>query len=42
MGEAELTERDVTAPGFLERYARLCKDASPFLRFLCKAADAPF
>jgi uncharacterized protein (TIGR02453 family) len=42
VGEAPLSERDVTSPGFLDRYARVCKDAAAFLRWLCRAADAPF
>jgi uncharacterized protein (TIGR02453 family) len=42
VGEAPLKERDVTSPGFTETYAELCRTAAPFLRFLCKAVDAPF
>ena len=42
VGEAGLSERDVTSAGFLEEYARLCRGAAPFLRFLCKAVGAEF
>ena len=42
VGEAHLSERDVTSAGFLGRYARLCRDAVPLLRFLCKAVGVPF
>jgi uncharacterized protein (TIGR02453 family) len=42
VGEKELPERAVTSPGFLEEYARLCRAAVPFLRFLCKAVGASF
>ena len=40
--ETPLSEKAVTAPGFREEYARLCKAAVPFLRFLCAAVDVPF
>jgi len=40
--ETPLTERAVTAPGFMEEYTRLCRTAVPFLRFLCRAVDVPF
>jgi len=37
-----LTEKAVTAPGFLRDFQGLCRDASPFMRFLCAAAGEPF
>jgi len=40
--EAPLAEKAVTSPGFLEAYAKLCRTAVPFLRFLCRAVDAEF
>jgi uncharacterized protein (TIGR02453 family) len=40
--ETPLTEGTVTGPGFLQEYARLCRTAVPFLRFLCAAVDVPF
>jgi uncharacterized protein (TIGR02453 family) len=39
---AGLTERTVTAEGFLECFLGLCRDAAPFVRFLCAASGAPF
>ena len=42
VGETHLSEREVTRSGFLERYAELCRDAAPLLRFLCRAAGVPF
>lgn len=37
-----LTERDVTSDGFLERFVGLCRDAGPFMRFLCEAIGATY
>lgn len=37
-----LAETAVTAPGFLHDFQGLCRDASPFMRFLCDAAGARF
>jgi uncharacterized protein (TIGR02453 family) len=42
IGETHLTERAVTAAGFLDRYAELCRTAAPYLRFLGRAVGAPF
>jgi uncharacterized protein (TIGR02453 family) len=42
VAETPLSEKAVTAPGFLDEYARLCRTAGPFLRFLCAAAGVPF
>jgi uncharacterized protein (TIGR02453 family) len=42
VGETALIDRVVTSEGFLEEYARLCKAAAPFLRFLCRAVGASF
>jgi uncharacterized protein (TIGR02453 family) len=41
-GYAPLEERTVTAPGFVDEYARRCRDASPLMRFLCDALDLEF
>lgn len=37
----KLTRRDVCAPGFIDRYADLCRDALPFMRFLARAMELP-
>ena len=37
-----LPQKEVTAPGFIDRYAALSRAGSPLLRFLCKAVDVPF
>ena len=42
VGQTDLSERTVTSAGFLEDYAELCREAVPFLRFLCKAVGASF
>ena len=39
---ASLSERDVCAPGFVDAFVHMCRDASPLVRFLCAALDAPF
>lgn len=39
---ANLTQKLVTSPGFLQEYARLCKVAAPFMAFLCDAVGVPF
>jgi uncharacterized protein (TIGR02453 family) len=42
IGEVQLSEDVVTAPGFVREFGRLCRAASPFMRFLCRALDLPF
>jgi uncharacterized protein (TIGR02453 family) len=42
IGVVTLTEKEVCAHGFVERFARTCRDASPLVRFLCAAVDAPY
>jgi uncharacterized protein (TIGR02453 family) len=37
-----LTQREVTAPDFLEHYAGLCRAATPLVKYLCAAVGAPF
>jgi len=39
---SSLRERDVTARGFADELADRWREASPFMRFLCRALDAPF
>ena len=41
-GSTPLDEDEVTAPGFVDRYAQLCRDASPLVRFLCEALELPY
>jgi uncharacterized protein (TIGR02453 family) len=42
VGFVELTQKDVCAPGFVERFAGICRDLSPFVRFLCAAVDVRY
>jgi uncharacterized protein (TIGR02453 family) len=42
IGVVTLTEKQLCARGFVERFAQTCRDASPLVRFLCAAVDAPF
>lgn len=37
-----LDDSAVTAPGFLDDYARLCRSGGSFVRFLCDAIGVPF
>ena len=37
-----LSEDEACAPDFLERYARLCARAAPFMRFLTETLDLPW
>ncbi|MGH3064886.1 MAG: DUF2461 domain-containing protein [Gaiellaceae bacterium] len=39
---ASLTEKEVCSRGFVEAFAGMCREASPLVRFLCSALDAPF
>jgi uncharacterized protein (TIGR02453 family) len=41
-GWARLSEDDATAPGFVNEYAKLCRAASPLMRFMCDALEVPF
>jgi uncharacterized protein (TIGR02453 family) len=37
-----LSQRAVTSDGFIDEYARLCRTATPFMRFLCEAVGVRF
>lgn len=37
-----LSEQEVLADDFLDRYAELCGQVAPFMRFLCEGLDLPF
>jgi uncharacterized protein (TIGR02453 family) len=37
-----LGEDEATAPGFLDRYTRVCESAAPLMRFLCGALDVAY
>lgn len=39
---AQLDQRSVTAPGFLEEYSRLCRAGGPLVKFLCDAVGIDF
>jgi uncharacterized protein (TIGR02453 family) len=42
VGVVELTQKEVCAPGFVERFAGSCRDLAPLVRFLCAAVDVPY
>ncbi len=37
-----LTQKDVTSPGFLDQYTDLCKAGSPLVKFLCEAVEVDY
>ena len=39
---SRLTQKQVTSPGFIDEYARICKVAKPYMKFLCDAMNVPF
>ena len=41
-GYAPLTQKQVTDPGFVKDFAKLCKTSSPLVEFLCDAIGVPF
>lgn len=42
IGIVTLTQKDATAAGFVERFASLCRDASPLMKFLCRSIGIAF
>lgn len=42
MAVAPLTQKAATSPGFIDEYARLCRAAEPFMKFLCSAVGVPY
>lgn len=39
---ASLTQKQVTAPGFVDEFARLCRAGAPLVEFLCGALGVPY
>jgi uncharacterized protein (TIGR02453 family) len=37
-----LDERQVTAEGFVDDFAEMCRQVAPYMRFLCRAVGVPF
>jgi uncharacterized protein (TIGR02453 family) len=42
IASAQLNQRVVTADDFIDEFTRVCRAASPFMRFLCEAVGLPF
>ncbi len=42
VASVDLTEEEVVADGFVERFAELCRAGSPLMAWLCEAAGVPF
>jgi uncharacterized protein (TIGR02453 family) len=41
-GSTRLSEGDVVASGFVDEYARICRELVPLQQFLCDALELPF
>jgi uncharacterized protein (TIGR02453 family) len=39
---AKLSQKQITAPDFLDRYAEMCRAGSGYIKFLCEAVGVPF
>ncbi len=42
VASTRFTQKQVTAPGFIDEFAATCKAGTPFVKFLCDAVDAEF
>lgn len=42
IASVSLSQKAVTSDGFIDEFTRLCKTATPFMRFLCEAVGVPF
>ena len=42
VGVARLNQKDVVAADFLRRFQSICKDAAPFMQYLCEAVGVLF
>lgn len=42
IGTAQLTQKAVTSPGFLEEFARSCLVGGPLVEFLCRAVEVDY
>jgi uncharacterized protein (TIGR02453 family) len=42
IASVELTEKDACAPGFVERFAGMCKERAPLVRFICGALELQY
>jgi uncharacterized protein (DUF2461 family) len=42
IASVRLTQKQVTAPSFLDEYMQLNKRAAPLMEFLCNAVGVPF
>jgi len=38
----QLTQKQVTGPGFIKDFAKMCHTGSPLVQFLCDAIEVPF
>ena len=41
-GWAQLSEKEATKTGFLDRYTQVCESAAPLVKFICDALKLDF
>ncbi len=42
IASTRLSQRSITSEGFVDEFAKMCRAATPFMRFLCEAVGVPF
>ena len=42
IASTELTQKQVTSDGFIDEFAGMCKNAGPFMKFLCEAVGVAY
>jgi uncharacterized protein (TIGR02453 family) len=42
IASTRLNQKSITSDGFIDEFDRMCRSATPFMRFLCEAVDVPF
>lgn len=42
IASTKLSQKQVTSPDFIDEFDRLCRTATPFMRYLCEAVGVPF
>lgn len=42
IASTRLSQKSITSEGFVDEFAKMCRAATPFMRFLCEAVGVPF
>ena len=42
IASTRLPQKSITGAGFIDEFDRMCRAATPFMRFLCEAVEVPF